>query len=307
MLDDIRSRTLKTIGRSIVLDGLWLVKFSSHLVKETPYDGRGIQFIAFRRHIWHTGAAFATVKWKGKRVMPSLVQRYAREIEQFIAVCHTLAERLYVTGHGGNLAWRLDEDLILITPTQVNKGDVTPDKVVFVTMQGETIEGSYRPTGETPMYLNFFRERPDIVSVIHCHPPKTGAFAILEGENWLMRPMYPETTTEVGPVPLVPYGEPLTQRLADNFLPYLRKYNAFLMENHGLVIMTRQGIDWTLMMTELLEQTSDSLLAALAVGGIKELSVEDVRNLDNILKTRDLPLFGAPGVNTSLVDLYFPE
>ncbi len=239
--------------------------------------------------------------------MPSLVQRYAREVEQFITVCHTLAERLYVTGHGGNLAWRLDEDLILITPTQVNKGDVTPDKVVFVTMQGETIEGSYRPTGETPMYLNFFRERPDIVSVIHCHPPKTGAFAILEGENWLMRPMYPETTTEVGPVPLVPYGEPLTQRLADNFLPYLRKYNAFLMENHGLVIMTRQGIDWTLMMTELLEQTSDSLLAALAVGGIKELSVEDVRNLDNILKTRDLPLFGAPGVNTSLVDLYFPE
>jgi ribulose-5-phosphate 4-epimerase/fuculose-1-phosphate aldolase len=63
------------------------------------------------------------------------------------------------------------------------------------------------------MYINFFKRRPDIVSVLHCHPPYTNAFAITQQENLLMRPMFPETTTEVGPVPVVPYGEPLTQRL----------------------------------------------------------------------------------------------
>jgi len=232
-------------------------------------------------------------------------KKYESQVNAFVTVCHKLSKNLYVTAHGGNLAWKLEEDLILITRTQMNKGDVTPQDVVFIDMTGKVIDGAAKPTGETPMYLNFFRERPDVVSVIHCHPPLTGAFAIAKGRNWLMRPVFPETTTEVGPVPVVPYGEPLTQRLADNFLPYLQKYNAFLMENHGLVIMTPKDITWTMMMIELLEQTSASLIAALSIGAIKEISREDVQNLDNVIKTRKLPMFGAPGANKSLMDLYF--
>jgi L-fuculose-phosphate aldolase len=235
------------------------------------------------------------------------LDRYAPQVAQFVRVCGRLSELMYVTGHGGNLAWKLEEDLILITPTQMNKGDITPADVVFLRPDGTVAEGVRRPTGETPMYVNFFRDRPDINAVIHCHPPMTGAFAITAGANLLMRPVFPETTTEVGPVPVVPYGEPLTQRLADNFLPFLGRYNAFLMENHGLVIMTPKDIAWAMMLTELLEMTSVSLLQAMAVGAVKEISRDDVANLDNIIKARNLPMFGAPGVNRSLVDLYFEE
>lgn len=236
------------------------------------------------------------------------LEKYSDKVEQFVSVCTKVSSLMYVTGHGGNMAWKLEDDLILITPTQMNKGDITPKDVVFINMKGEVVEGTQRPTGETPMYVNFFNERPDIESVIHCHPPKTGFFAITEGPNLLMRPIFPETATEVGPVPVVPYGEPLTQRLADNFLPFLQKYNAFLMENHGLVIMTSGDIKWTMMMTELLEMTSESLVIPAATGAkVKEISKEDVVNLGNILKARDLPLFGAPGVNKSLEDLYYPD
>jgi len=233
------------------------------------------------------------------------VNKYAKEAALFLDVCHKLSRHMYVTGHGGNLAWKLEKDLVLITPTQMNKGDIAIEDLVFIDMQGKVIQGSRRPTGETPMYVNFFNERRDIESVIHCHPPYCGVYAISAEENLLMRPIYPETTTEVGPVPIVPYGEPLTQRLADNFLPYLQKYNAFLMENHGLVIMTPKGIGWTMMMVDLLEMTAVSLTKAQALGRVKEIGKDDVRNLDNILKARNLPLFGAPGVNQSLVDLYF--
>ena len=44
---------------------------------------------------------------------------------------------------------------------------------------------------------------------------------------------------------------------------------------------------------------------AMQVGGIKELSREDVRRLGNVMKARNLPLYGAPGVNESLEALYF--
>jgi L-fuculose-phosphate aldolase len=239
--------------------------------------------------------------------MSSLLNKYEEQVDSFVKVCHQLSKLMYVTGHGGNLAWKLQDDIVLITPTQMNKGDIEKEDCVFISIDGKILEGKKKPTGETPMYVNFFRERPDVQSVIHCHPPATNAFAITQGPNQLMRPIFPETITEVGPVPIVPYGEPLTQRLADNFLPFLKKYNAFLMENHGLVIMTPLDIKWTMMTTELLEMTSVTLTQAAGLGAIKEIGIDDLRNLDNIIKTRNLPMFGAKGENESLVDLYYPQ
>lgn len=234
-----------------------------------------------------------------------LQTKYQNNIEAFLKVCHRLAQHMYVTGYGGNLAWKLEDDVYLITPTQMNKGTIQAEDVVFINLKGQVLEGKRRPTGETPMYLKFFSERPDIISVIHCHPPATCAIAISRCKNYLMRPLYPETTTEIGPVPVVPYAEPLTEELAEHFTPYLPRYNSFIMENHGLVTLSRGDIEWTLLNIEVLEGTAQSLLMAMQVGAIKELSREDVRRLGNVMKARNLPLYGAPGVNESLEALYF--
>jgi L-fuculose-phosphate aldolase len=234
-----------------------------------------------------------------------LVEKYREQVIAFVDVCHQLARKGYVTSHGGNLAWKLEDGLILITPTKVYKGDVEAEDVVFINAQGNVVEGTRRPTGERPMYLKFFAERPDVISVIHCHSPALSALAILKGENRLMRPIFPEAIIEIGPVPLVPYAEPLTEQLAQNFAPFLQKYNAFIMENHGLVMMTRGDVRWTMLLVEELEGVAQTILAALRVGEIKELSRQDVVNLGNVMRTRDLALCGAPGVNASLEELYF--
>ena len=232
-------------------------------------------------------------------------KRYRAEVELFVKVLHRLASNRFVTAFGGNAAWKLEEDLVLITPTQMYKGDVTANDLVFLNLDGDTVEGVKKPTGEKPMYLKFFKDRPDVVSVVHCHPPCVCAAAVMKDAGFLMRPYYPETTTEVGPVPVVPYGQPLTQQLADNFAPFLPKYNSFVMENHGLVTMTRGDIYWTLLTVELLEGSVDSMLKALATGKVKELSRKAVRDLSEIMRIRSLPLFGAPGANKSLETLYF--
>jgi len=234
------------------------------------------------------------------------VEKYAGEVAAFLKVCHHLAEKMFVTGYGGNAAWKLEDDLIIITPTKMNKGDITIDDVVFINMAGDVVEGTRRPTGERPMYIKFFNDRPDIKSVIHCHAPNVGAFAITDGPNPLMRPYFPEAAHEVGPVPVVPYGEPLTQQLADNFEPFIRRYNSFLMENHGLVTMSVKSIDYTMMNIDLLEMSAYSILQAMATGReLKELSREAIEGLDNVMKERNDPMFGAPGTYESLVELFF--
>lgn len=232
-------------------------------------------------------------------------KKYRKEIEDFLFVCKRLSDKMYVTSHGGNLSVKLEDNLILITPTRMYKANLTAEDLVFIDMTGAIVEGRNQPTGETPIYVKFYKDRPDIISVIHCHPPYTNVFAATKKNNLLERPTFPETCVEVGPVPVVPYAEPLTQELADNFEPFVRKYNAFLMESHGLTIISPEDILRTMHLIEILEVTSITLLSALAIGEVKELSKKDVANLDNTMKTRKLPMIGAPGVNKSLKDLYF--
>lgn len=234
-----------------------------------------------------------------------LQKKYLNQINEFVSACRKLAEDFYVTSSGGNLAWRLEDNMILISPTKMNKGDITMEDILFIDLEGNVVEGKKCPTGETPMYLKFFSERSDIVSVIHCHPPNACALAISKEKNWLMRPLFPETVIEIGPVPIVPYAEPLTETLANNFVPFLRKYDSFIMENHGLLTMSREGIQEALMKVQLIEMSAKSILLANMAGEIKELDQEDVKNLGRTMQTRTLPMIGAPGVNKSLEELYF--
>ena len=75
----------------------------------------------------------------------SLFEEFSEEIQQFVKVTGKLAANRYVTGYGGNAAWRLEDDLILITPTMMNKRDITPADVVFIDMTGEVVAGQRHP------------------------------------------------------------------------------------------------------------------------------------------------------------------
>ncbi len=237
----------------------------------------------------------------------SLITQHARAVSEFIAICHRLAELGYVASEGGNCSWRLADDLILISPTRMPKGAMTPADVVFINAAGVVIEGAHRPSGETPIHLACFAARPDLRSVVHCHPPATCAIAITAGQNWLARPLFPEVIIEIGPVPLVPYAVPLSQDLVACFEPFLLRYNSFLMQNHGLLSATDGDLGQTMMRVELLECAANSIAMAMAMGGIHELDRKAVGDLEQVMRTRHLPLPGLPGRNLSLVDLYFPS
>lgn len=235
----------------------------------------------------------------------SLITQHAREVTEFIATCHRLAQLGYVTSEGGNCSWRLANDLILISPTRMPKGAMTPNDVIFINAAGVVIEGAHRPSGESPIHMACFAARPDLRSIVHCHPPATCAFAITAGQNWLARPLFPEVIIEVGPVPLVPYAVPLSQDLVACFAPFFSRYNSFLMQNHGLLSATDGDLGQTMMRVELLECAANSIALAMAMGGIHELDRQEVGDLEQVMRTRRLPLPGLPGRNHSLIDLYF--
>ncbi len=75
---------------------------------------------------------------------------------------------------------KVDNVVYIITPTRRYKSILVAEDLVFVDIEGHTIEGKRKPSGEMPMYLNFFNLRPDIRSAVHCHPPWTNAFTLMK-------------------------------------------------------------------------------------------------------------------------------
>jgi L-fuculose-phosphate aldolase len=126
------------------------------------------------------------------------------------------------------------------------------------------------------MHLALYARRPDVAAVVHAHPPTATGFAVA-GEDF-MAPVLPELVYQVGPVPLVPYGQPGTDELPDRLAPFADAHEAFLLANHGVTTMGR-SLDEALHRMESLEQGARIILAARQLGRVNELPPESAAAL----------------------------
>jgi L-fuculose-phosphate aldolase len=138
---------------------------------------------------------------------------------------------------------------------------------------------------------------------VHAHPPILTGFAIAGGD-WLQKPFLPEPVIEVGPMIMVPYAEPLSEQLAKNFDAVIMKSNGFLMENHGAVMVSPEGVWRAIEFLEMMEAAGKSILVAKMLGNPKPIPAADVKNLENVIRIRNMPMPGLPGVVKTLTDIF---
>ena len=238
--------------------------------------------------------------------MDDLRREYAAEIEEIVGATRRLGELGYVTSHGGNLSYRVADDVVLITATKRVKRVATEDDVVVVDSRGAVLGAApdRKPTGETPMHLTLYELRPDLRALVHAHPAVLTGFALTDSDL-LSRPLLPEPIIEVGPVISLPYAEPVSDSLANAFAHATRYSNAWLLRNHGITVGSSSGVMRALELMEMLEAMAVSVRTALTVGrGIAEIPPEELRNLENTLRSRDMAFPGDPRHVESLTQLY---
>jgi len=193
------------------------------------------------------------------------------------AVCRRLYERGLIAGQDGNVSVRLADDLILVTPAGLSKVDVRPEDLVELGLDGTVRGGARRPSSEVAVHLRAYQRRADVQAVVHAHPPTATAFAVaglpLDGASLA------ELRLGVGPVPLVPYATPGTERVADAFEPFWASHDAFLMAHHGALALGRSLTDAHQRM-ESLEHGARILWAARALGDVPRLPPDALAALD---------------------------
>lgn len=134
----------------------------------------------------------------------------------------------------GNISLRqATSGLIAVTPSAIPYDRLQVDDIVVVDLDGQVVEGKWRPTSELPLHLAFYRAWADIGAVVHSHAPYATLFGVI-GEPLPM--LLSEAAACLGgPVPVAPYCRPGSEELADSTLRIADRGFAVILANHGLV------------------------------------------------------------------------
>ena len=196
--------------------------------------------------------------------------------EEIVRVGRMMYERGWIASTDGNISVRLDDERILATPTGVCKGAMTPEDPIICDLDGNRLSGTRQCTTEMPMHLAVYKERSDIRAVVHAHPPTATGFAV--AGKALNLGVLPELIVSFGSVPLADYGLPGTPALVEGMLPFIGKYNAILLANHGAVAYA-EDLTIAFGRMETVEHLARIMVVAETLGGPKLLPRSEIAKL----------------------------
>ena len=204
------------------------------------------------------------------------MENYQSVREEICEVCRLLYGRGYVVSNDGNVSVRVEPDKVLITPSGVGKGRMTPEMLVLCDLQGNVLEGDRYPSSESKMHLMVYRERPDVMAVVHAHPPLSTAFSICRRP--LKERYLAEMVVGLGEIPVTEFAMLSTEEVPESVRPFVHDHNAVLLANHG-------SLAWgpTLLSAfdrlETVEQTAKVFYYVERIGGGVEITPEQAQTL----------------------------
>lgn len=195
-------------------------------------------------------------------------------LKKQVAAYALQAERMGLCKHrSGNFSIRDEEtQLVCITPTGMDREDMSYHDIVVMRMDAEVVEAEtgQRPTSESLMHLMVYQTRPDVRAIAHTHSKIATAFAVLN------KPI-PAIVYEImmlgckeGYIPVAPYGRPGTTALAASVVEPLKISDVALMEKHGVIAVDSKNLKEALLKASYVEELAEIYLTTLTILGNKE-------------------------------------
>ncbi|MDR3508959.1 MAG: class II aldolase/adducin family protein [Caulobacteraceae bacterium] len=192
--------------------------------------------------------------------------------EDIVATMRLMDERGLNRGTSGNVSARY-RDGLLVTPSGVLPGDLTPATIVRLDADGNSPEGSMRPSSEWKMHAGLLARRPDFGAVVHCHARHATILAC--AGKTIPALHYMVGVSGKPEVPLAPYRTFGSLELAEVVADAMDGGSACLMANHGLITAAPR-LDRALAIAEEMEEQAAVYWGTLAIGGPNLLTGEQM-------------------------------
>lgn len=145
--------------------------------------------------------------------------------------------RLYkhglTTTSGGNISYRISQDLILITPSATDKGRMRWREVSVMSILGQNLTPGLKPSIESEMHLSIYRKNKDVMAIVHAHPVFASSFTAMKCK--IDTNLTAEAAAILGTPLMVPYALMGSADLAATAADYVQKSDILLLENHGIL------------------------------------------------------------------------
>jgi L-fuculose-phosphate aldolase len=160
-------------------------------------------------------------------------KKFKEERKDIARFMRRLYDHGLTTTSGGNISLRIDDDIVLITPSATDKGRMKWKEVGIMNITGENLTPDLKPSIEAGMHLSIYKKAGDIRAVVHAHPVFASSFTATKYE--IDTKLTAEAAAILGKPLLVPYALMGTADLARIVSDNILNSKILLLENHGIL------------------------------------------------------------------------
>lgn len=158
----------------------------------------------------------------------------AQLVAELIEVGRDAVARGLVLASGGNLSARLSDDTFVVTASGTWFDRLTEESFVDMSVTGEVLAGSGRPSSEWRLHQRAYLARPDAECVIHLHPQHAVVLASLGHPIRLLTLDHALYVGSIGVTPFYPNG---SDELAESAAEQQRQHDCVVMQHHGCSVV----------------------------------------------------------------------
>jgi L-fuculose-phosphate aldolase len=202
--------------------------------------------------------------------------KYELERNTVLNACREMVRSNLTVGSWGNISMRCSDGNVVITPSGTNYEKSRPEDMVVTDMYGTTIDGNMRPSSEKLMHYAIYRNRPDVMAIVHTHSIYSSVLSVTDER---IPPITEDTAMLLGyGVNVAEYAITGSEELAENVVRGLENNNATIMKNHGAVTVG-SDMDRAVIAAQVLEKSAHIFIMAKISGTVNILPEEDVKKL----------------------------
>jgi L-fuculose-phosphate aldolase len=190
-------------------------------------------------------------------------KNYKKERREVASFMKRLYKKGLTTTSGGNISFRVSDDIILLTPSATDKGKMKWKEIGIMSLIGENLTPGLKPSMESEMHLSIYRKMRDIKAIIHAHPVFASSFTAIKAD--IRTDLTAEAYAVLGEPVKVPYALMGTAELAELVSECALEASVLLLQNHG-VLTTGENLLQAFDRIEVLENAAKMTLVAEMTG-----------------------------------------
>jgi len=178
---------------------------------------------------------------------------------------------------GGNVSARdPDTGLVIINASGIRYEEMRPEHMVVMDMDGQVIEGRFKPSSDVFSHIFIYKHRPDVGGIVHTHSRYATAFAAIG------KPI-PCVLTAIadefgGPIPCGGFASIGDEAIGKVVVESIGQSPAVLLKNHGVFTIGKNAAA-AVKAAVMIEDVAATVWLALQIGAPDVIPQEDVDKL----------------------------